>query len=457
MTSLSTNNLENRTRPLSKNFEHRGECVLYIMSRDRRTEFNYALAAAQRQAIALNLPLAVVYCMYRIDGRAREHARFIIDGLKEVESDLAELNIPLMMLIGKPEDVLPGVINHTKPSVVYVDFNPLNHAKEWQAELAKLTPVVQVDSHNAVPVWLASSKQEIGARTLRPKIHRLLKDYSVKPPALTKHPYKWPGKVLSLNELNSMINKVINSYKPNNTVINYKSGPRAAREHLRGFIYSKLVNYSTNRNNPALDGLSGLSPYLHYGHISSLEVLLKAQSAVLGDSSLQTGYDALLEEMIIRKELSDNYCFYNSNYKSLDGAPNWAIKTLKKHSSDPREHLYTNQDFLQAKTHDLAWNAAQTQLLKTGKIHGYMRMYWAKKVLEWSNSPEEAIDTLINLNDFYSIDGGDPNGYVGILWSVAGLHDRPWGERPVYGTVRSMVYSGLKRKFPVEEYIKSYS
>jgi deoxyribodipyrimidine photo-lyase len=158
--------------------------------------------------------------------------------------------------------------------------------------------------------------------------------------------------------------------------------------------------------------------------------------------------------MVVRKELSDNFCYYNDNYDSLQGAPAWALASLSKHANDERQYLYSKEQFENAQTHDQAWNAAQIQLRKQGKIHGYMRMYWAKKVLEWSTSADEAFKTLVYLNDFYSLDGGDPNGYVGILWSVAGLHDRPWGERSVYGTIRCMVYDGLRRKFPIEEYIR---
>ena len=156
--------------------------------------------------------------------------------------------------------------------------------------------------------------------------------------------------------------------------------------------------------------------------------------------------------MVVRKELSDNWCYYNQNYDNLKGAPQWAQNTLAKHASDPREFLYSLKQFEVANTHDPAWNAAQKQMTTTGKMHGYMRMYWAKKVLEWTESPGQAIDFLIRLNDLYSLDGGDPNGYAGIMWSIAGVHDRPWGERPIYGKVRSMVYGGLKRKFDISAY-----
>jgi len=179
-------------------------------------------------------------------------------------------------------------------------------------------------------------------------------------------------------------------------------------------------------------------------------------AAVVANAALQNDADALQEELVIRKELADNYCNYNQDYTTLRGAPEWSRRTLQKHETDPRNYIYSLQELETASTHDLAWNAAQRQLTATGKMHGYMRMYWAKKVLEWSKDAQEAQQKLIYLNDFYSIDGGDPNGYVGALWSIAGLHDRPWGERPVYGTVRSMVYNGLKRKFDIEAYIQKY-
>ena len=159
----------------------------------------------------------------------------------------------------------------------------------------------------------------------------------------------------------------------------------------------------------------------------------------------------------MRRELSDNFCYYNDHYDSLQGASDWARNTLEKHSSDPREHVYTFDEFEQAQTHDAAWNAAQRQLTSTGKIHGYMRMYWAKKFLEWTEQPKTALKWAIKLNDRYSIDGQDPNGYVGCMWSITGVHDRGWTERDIFGKIRYMNFNGLKRKFDIEAYIEEYS
>jgi deoxyribodipyrimidine photo-lyase len=168
------------------------------------------------------------------------------------------------------------------------------------------------------------------------------------------------------------------------------------------------------------------------------------------------GMNALLEEMVVRKELSDNFCFYNDNYDKLEGAEQWAKNSLKEHESDKRDFTYSRDEFENAKTHDKSWNAAQLQLRKTGKIHGYMRMYWAKKILEWTENAETAIEYAIYLNDKYSIDGGDPNGYVGVLWSIAGVHDRPWIDRQVFGKIRYMNEGGLKRKFDLDKYINKW-
>jgi len=431
-------------------------CVLYIMARDQRVHDNHALAAAQQQALDIGVPLAVVFCLLPRSGRrAREHYRFMLDGLQEVEAKLAAHNIPFMMVLGDARERLAGVLHHLKPQAVYFDFSPLRGPQKLHAAVAEAADcaVFEVDSHNIVPVWQASDHQEIGARTLRPKIRRLLPDYLAIAPAIQKHPYAWPGTVKTLTELDGRIDEIVESQPANGTdITRFVPGEKAAHKALDGFIDSRLEGYADARNNPTLDGQSELNPYLHYGQLSSAAVVRAVLQAVGETPRLQTDADTLIEEITVRKELSDNFCFYNDHYDSLAGAPQWAQRTLQKHADDPRQFSYTLKEFETAQTHDPAWNAAQLQLIHSGKMHGYMRMYWAKKVLEWSQSPQDALDVLLYLNDFYHIDGGDPNGYVGILWSIAGLHDRPWGERPVYGNVRSMVYTGLKRKFDVNAY-----
>ena len=425
------------------------------MSRDQRVHDNHALIAAQKHAIAHALPLAVIFNFNVTKApRAREHYDFMIAGLYDVERELGSLNIPLIGLVGEHSPRLEALCHHVKPAAVYVDFNPLKGPQAVHAKLAKEHTVIEVDTHNIVPAWIASDKQEVAARTLRPKIYHHLSTFCIEPEPLVAHPTEWPNKaVIGLEEVVDIFGDRLLAVRYSGIDHGYKAGEVAARNHLKSFINSRLKGYATLRNDPSVDCLSGMSPYIHFGQMSSLRIVLEAAKAVKQDATLKSDYDALVEELVVRKELSDNFCLYNRHYLQLKGAPEWAQNSIQKHASDPREFVYTLEQFEQAETHDEAWNAAQRQLTRTGKMHGYMRMYWAKKILEWSSSPEEALQILLYLNDFYSLDGGDPNGYVGILWSIAGLHDRPWGERAVYGTVRSMVYNGLKRKFEIQAYI----
>lgn len=452
----NTDIVKSRLKKLSANWEREaGKCILYVMSRDQRVSDNYALLAAQKHAIKRRLPLAVVFVLYAVPAqRAREHYAFMLNGLLDIEAVLKKHNIPFIAVLGEPADTLHNVFFHYQPAAVYFDFNSLKGPQELQRNIAKDWPTIVVDTHNVVPVWLASEKQEIGARTLRPKIHKLLDRYLVEPEQIITHPHAWPGsQILPLSNVIKRFSDTLATIPSNGITQHPKSGEQAAQDTLHEFLDQRFAGYAKRRNNPTINGLTNLSPYFHFGQINSIRVILEAHAQTIAKPALQEDFDRLLEEIIVRKELSDNFCYYNQNYATLNGAPEWARKTLKKHEIDPREYVYTQQQFEQAETHDSAWNAAQRQLRNTGKIHGYMRMYWAKKVLEWSKTPESALKTLIYLNDFYSIDGGDPNGYVGILWSIAGLHDRPWGERSVYGTVRSMVYSGLKKKFDIAVYI----
>lgn len=421
---------------------------MYVMSRDQRLHDNHALLAAQAAANDQQLPLHIVFFLYDKTGlRAREHYQFMLDGLRVLAQDAQELNISFSLFAASEALDQLAKLN---PTAVYFDYSPLRGSRLFKQNIAsQLTcPVYEVDTHNVVPVWVASDKQEFAARTLRPKIHRLLPAYLQEPTKLMKHAYGSAKQHLD----EAFKQKVIAGSVSNGQKLQWGSGEDAAQSALADFMQHRLGAYAEQRNDPSVNGLSELSPYLHFGQMSSLRVALN----VIATGKHATSADVLLEEMIVRKELSDNFCHYNQAYDTLNGAPDWAKQTLQDHAQDAREFMYTKSQFTAAKTHDEAWNAAQRQLTRSGKMHGYMRMYWAKKVLEWTESPEQALDILIYLNDFYSIDGGDPNGYVGILWSIAGLHDRPWFERAVYGKVRYMNASGLRRKFAIDAYIEQW-
>jgi deoxyribodipyrimidine photo-lyase len=458
MAASLTDTLKRRIVPLNKGVApDKPGCVLYIMSRDQRVADNPALLAAQKHAVAMKLPLHVRFILYRGSGyRAREHFVFMLNGLKEVGVSLKKLNISFEVIDGAGDNsgITLRIINTLQPAAVYIDFNPLGGPRKLAHAIAQKTssPVFQVDAHNVVPLWLASNKEEVGARTLRPKIHKLLPDFLHEPEETRRHPHGTGGDQSDYQALQDVIQEI----PSNGQILTLRPGESAAFKTLENFIDHRLEGYAERRNDPAQDGQSGLSPYLHYGHISALRVALAAQEAAEIRPVLQKDIEAFLEELIVRRELSDNYCWFNKDYLSLNGAPEWAQKTLEKHASDQREWLYGLKQLEKSETHDSAWNAAQNQLVQSGKMHGYMRMYWAKKVLEWTETPQQAIEFLVELNDRYSIDGGDPNGYVGIMWSVAGVHDRPWGERHIYGTVRSMVYNGLKRKFDIAAYERQW-
>jgi len=221
---------------------------------------------------------------------------------------------------------------------------------------------------------------------------------------------------------------------------------------LKSFIDKKLPRYADMRNDPSRDGQSNLSPYLHFGQLSAQRAALEADNVHCPAMSKET----FLEELIVRRELSDDFCYYNDHYDSFAGFPEWSQRSLNFHRKDRREYIYSLKKFENAQTYDNLWNSAQMEMVKRGKMHGYMRMYWAKKILEWSSSPEEALETAIYLNDKYELDGRDPNGYTGIAWSIGGVHDRAWNERPVFGKIRYMSYNGCKGKFDVEAYVRQY-
>ncbi len=427
--------------------------VIYWMSRDQRTQDNWALLYAQERALQAKASLVVVFCLVsEFLNATRRHYEFMLKGIREVEKDLAEKRIAFQLLSGHPEEVLPLFIAKVQANCLITDFDPLRVKQFWKSGAAREMeiPFYEVDAHNIVPCWMASSKQEYGAYTIRPKINRLLSDFLEEFPALKKHPFLWKeaGRETDWTMVNANLKADPGSAKS----IIMPSGAKAARKALKYFAGKSLASYTVGRNDPVKDGQSNLSPYLHFGHIAAQRVALEIRkSAAPADCK-----EAFLEELIIRRELSDNYCFYNPGYDRVDGFPGWARETLDRHRGDPRDALYALEQFERGETHDNLWNAAQLEMVRTGKMHGYLRMYWAKKILEWTESPEEALETAIILNDRYELDGRDPNGYTGIAWSLGGVHDRAWGERKVFGKIRYMSYNGCKSKFNVEAYIRKH-
>ena len=448
-------------------------CVLYVMGRDQRVRDNHALLEAQAEAIEHRLPLIVMFNLLPQTGhRKREHYEFMVEGIQEVILQLTKRNIGFITTIGDLRSNVLDIAGTTRPRSIYFDFSPLRGPRAIQKAIAKQVDcrVAVVDTHNIIPVWVTSDKEEFAAHTIRRKIHRLIEEWAVEPGALKKHPNTFRD--LPKGASNGDVDKLLNSIPKNGIEHGFKPGEAAASRTLSQFIETGLTRYATGRNDALAEAQSNLSPYLHFGQISALRVLLDILDAKPhppqiftsfkipspGDqSSENNGIDAFVEELVVRKELADNFCFYNPNYDKISGAKDWARKSLQAHADDPRDFIYTKQQLEDGQTHDDLWNAAQMQLRKSGKIHGYLRMYWAKKILEWTESPATALSWAIELNDTYHLDGGDPNGYVGVMWSIAGVHDRPWFDRSVYGTVRYMARSGSDKRFDTKKYIETWT
>lgn len=424
--------------------------IIYWLSREQRVRDNWALLQAQEYALDRQVPLAVAFTLApHFLGATLRQYDFMLRGLAQTAASLVQHNIPFFLLKGDPGTTLLAFLAEVEAGALVTDFDPLRLKRQWKNQvLARVQiPVVEVDAHNIVPCWLASGKQEFGAYTLRPKIHRLLPDFLDEPPPLEKHPFPWPGTAPAIDWSQTLAWVAPDPRVP--PVSWLQPGEDAARKMLQAFIRDGLSRYADDRNDPNLQGQSNLSPYLHFGQLGAQRVAWEVQGANAPAAAKQ----AFLEELIVRRELSDNFCYYNPDYDSFAGFPEWARKTLDQHRPDPREYLYSLAEFEKARTHDALWNAAQQEMVRRGKMHGYLRMYWAKKILEWTASPEEALKIALYLNDRYELDGRDPNGYVGVAWSLGGVHDRAWGERPVFGKIRYMSLSGCKRKFKVDQYI----
>jgi len=434
------------------------------MSRDQRAHDNWALLKAQELALARSACLQVCFCLVPkfLDATLR-HFDFMLRGLDETSKELQKLNIGFLLLKGESSKEVPKLIRTLKKKgpvhAVICDMSPLRVPRAWVAgvgkELKKLhIPLIQVDAHNVVPVWEASDKQETGARTLRPKINKLLKEFLVEFPVLKRHPKGAAVKSKGFDLQGALKSlKVDRSVEPVSQEL-FRPGAAAGKKRLEEFLKQRLNIFGRLRNDPTKEALSGLSPWIKFGQISAQRCALSVRKAAKG--ATKVGADSFLEEAVVRRELSDNFCWYNQNYDSLKGAAAWAVETLKKHSKDKREYVYSRSQLEQAKTHDELWNAAQRQMVLEGKMHGFLRMYWAKKVLEWTKDPATALATTIYLNDRYNLDGREPNGYVGCMWSVCGVHDMGWPERKVFGKIRYMNYAGCKRKFKVEEFEARY-
>ena len=423
------------------------------MSRDQRVHDNWALLFAQKLTKDNKRSLVVLFNLVPdfLEATIRQYD-FMLRGLQEIDAELKNYNIPFYLTIGKPEEEIPNLLKKLGASILVSDFDPLKIKRIWKRDVAKqiTIPFYEVDAHNIVPCLYVSNKLEFAAYTIRPKIHKALIEFMDEFSSLKK---------MNKSEISSEIidwSKIQKSLKINFDVKEVdwiKPGESEAQKTFNHFLKKKFENYHELRNDPTKDYQSNLSPYLHFGQISAQRIAHDTEKFKGNPESKKV----FLEELIVRRELSDNFCYFNKNYDSFDGFHDWAKTSLNEHRKDEREFVYTLKQFESANTHEDLWNAAQKELISTGKMHGYMRMYWAKKILEWTKSPEEALKIAIYLNDKYELDGRDPNGYTGVAWSIGGIHDRAWFERPVYGKIRYMNRNGAASKFDIKAYVNKFS
>ena len=436
---------------LSRRDNPAGSWVVYWMQHSQRLDHNHALAFAFDQARKLHLPLMVYFGLAdAYPGATLRAYHFMLHGLAHTARRLTSQGVPFVLRREDPGKGAAALGAHARLLVCDRGYTRLEQRWRQDAAAGAACPVVVVESDAVVPADEVSQRQEWAARTIRPKIMRLLPDYLVplaprpleaaattRTPPLEGLP---PDPQMLLDRLPLRLTPPCPGITP---------GEEAGQAVLAGFVEHRLATYHRDRNDPTLHGQSGLSPYLHFGQVSPLAAALAAHARP------GPGADAFLEELVVRRELAVNYCLHNPEYDRYDGLPDWARQNLARHARDIREYRYRPGELEQARTHDPAWNAAQRQLLVAGKMHGYLRMYWGKKVLQWMDDPREAFSTLVALNDAYSLDGRDPNGYAGVAWCF-GLHDRPWARRPILGTVRYMNYAGLARKFDLNTYLAAW-
>lgn len=441
-----------RIASLNNRGTRKGDWVLYWMQQSQRPHDNPALEIAIQEANRLDLPVLVAFGLTDAYPEANlRHYRFMVEGLAETATALEKRRIRMVVQKGDPPKVARRLAG--RAALVVCDVGYTRHQIAWRETLAGAVDcrIVSVEGDVVVPVAVVSEKAEYAARTIRPKIHKHWDDYLVPCP---RYRPKRTSLDLDVDGLDlSDPDRVLADLDIDRSVPAvprlFKGGPVEAKRRLKRFIANRLHRYEGNRNQPQTDDISHMSPYLHFGQISPVYLALAIRDSGRGSGADRAVY---LEELIVRRELAVNFVRYTPNYDRYDCLPAWARKTLAEHAGDRRETVYDRERLEAADTHDSYWNAAMTEMRDTGFMHNYMRMYWGKKVLEWSETPEAGFDTALAINNKYFIDGRDPNSYAGVGW-VFGLHDRAWFERDIFGKVRYMAASGLERKCDINAYV----
>jgi deoxyribodipyrimidine photo-lyase len=428
-----------------------GRCVVYWMQRAQRALDNPALDVAVDVANALSKPVVVFFAPVPFYPHANLRAyHFLAQGISDIADRLARRGIGFVFR-PYPDHHLLKFCEEVRPAIVIGDENPMREPESWRKKVARKirVPLWTVDADVIVPAKLLL-KEQFGARTIRPRIHALLPKFSEMPHnPKARVPWKAPKSLESFTTDYDFLAK----WKLDRSVSlanDWTGGTQQGLKLLKQFVNKKLRNYPKDRNHPELDGTSQLSPYLHFGHLGPHTVA----AAVRECEAPKAAKDAYLEQLIVRRELSVNFVHFNPAYDSFDSLEPWAKRSLSEHAKDVREVTYNEEQLDRGETYDPLWNASQKQMVFTGWMHNYVRMYWAKKILEWSPTIALAYQRAVWLNDRYELDGRDPNGYAGIAWAIVGKHDRAWSEREIFGKIRYMSFASTSKKFDSKRYIE---
>jgi len=428
-----------------------GSCVVYWMQRAQRGRDNPALDIAIAAANELRKPVVVFFAPVPFYPHANlRHYRFLVEGIPDIAAALARRNVGFV-LRRYPESSLLRFCDEVKPALVVGDENPMREPEGWRRKAAKRlrVPFWTVDADVIVPSKLLE-KAQYSAHIIRPRLVAHMERFLMASRnSVARVPWKKPKRLASLAPDFDILKDwpCDRSVSP---VAQWRGGSAQALRVLRAFIEDKLPGYATGRNHPEIDHTSRLSPYLHFGHIGPLTIAI----AVNKSNAPKADKEAFLNQVITWRELSINLVQFNPDYDNFECGEPWSHRTLAKHAKDRRPVTYTKAQLENAETHDPLWNAAQTQMVNTGWMHNYVRMYWAKKILEWTPSPPEAYRVAVKLNDKYELDGRDSNGYAGIAWAIVGKFDRPWFERTIFGQIRYMSGASTGKKFDSKKYIQ---
>ena len=441
---MTENWLRNRVKKLNEIGINTGEYILYWMQSSQRAEYNQALEYAIHEANKRNQPLLVYFGLTDYPEANTRYYQFMLEGLAETSETLWEKGAQFKL---EHADPAGGCLRYAeKASLVVLDRGYQKSQRKWYKSITEKcsAPIIQVESDAVIPVETAADKELYMAVHLRNRIKKITPNYLVESPSQevdNTNSVTEPEKL----DVDGLLKKLDVEYLDSGYL---KGGRSEAIRLYTEFVDDKIEAYADQRNDPNEDKQSHMSPYLHFGQVSPIELALRIKD------NTDHGAHEYREQLIVRRELAFNMVFYNPDYENMNCLPDWSKNTLREHASDSRPYIYTRNELENAETHDSYWNKAQHEMTKTGKMHGYMRMYWGKKILEWGRTPEEAYENAVYLNNKYELDGRSCNGYTGVAWCF-GKHDQAWKERPIYGKVRYMNDKGLERKYDMKKYLAS--